>query len=47
MAADASTYGFGAVISHIFLDDSEQAVAYTPQTLTTAGKNYNQIAKDP
>ena len=43
MAADASAYGIGAVISHILPNGDETPVAFN---LTSAEKNYPQIEKE-
>ena len=46
LACDASTYGVGAVMSHIMPDGSEKPVAYASSSVATAEKNYSQLNKD-
>ena len=46
VAADASNYGVGAVLSHVFPDNTQKAVIHAARTLTPAEKNYGQIEKE-
>ena len=46
MAADASAYGIGAVIAHIFQDGREHPVAFSFRTLTSSESKYSQIEKE-
>ena len=46
LAADASAYGVGAVISHKFPDGLERTVAFASRTLSASEKNYTQVEKE-
>jgi len=46
LAADASLYGIGAVISHVYDNGNERPIAYASHTLSSAEKKYSQVDKE-
>ena len=46
LATDSSSYGLGAVLSHVLPHGIEQPIAFASRTLSCSEVNYSQIEKE-
>ena len=46
MASNASAYGLGAILSHLYPDGTERPIANASRTLSSSEKNYAQLERE-
>ena len=46
LAVDASSFGLGAVLSHVTVDQEEQPITFASRTLSPSERNYSMIKKE-
>ena len=46
LAVDASPFGVGATLMHVFPDGSQRPIAFASKTLSKAQRNYSQLDRE-